>query len=103
MDKFLSIFFKPLIEPNENKNIAELENQDEQEANYVKSTNFSVPTFTSNSHEQIYGLHENKPNNMLSNGVVTPQVELDLNEVKTKLVFFCDFEKNPCKLEFFFI
>ena len=88
MDKFLSIFFKPLIEPNENKSIVESENQNEQEASYVKSTNFSVTPFTSNSHEQIYGLHENKPNHVFSNGIVTPQVELDLNEIKTKLVFF---------------
>ena len=83
MDKFLSIFFKPLIEPNENKNQTQLENEDEREAN-VKSTNFSPTPYTSNSHEQIYGLHENKPNQIFSNGIQTPQVELDLSDIKTK-------------------
>jgi hypothetical protein len=85
MDKFLSIFFKPLIEtnPNENKNQAHQENGEEQESS-VKSTNHSLNSYTSNSHDQVYGLHENKTNQVFSNGLLTPQVELDLNDIKTK-------------------
>ena len=76
MDKFLSVFFKPLIDltVNEDKNQYQLSEED------IKPRNYSSTPNAPNSKN----FYENNNSHAFSNGLLTPQVEIDLNDIRTK-------------------
>lgn len=76
MDKFLSIFFKPLVDMTPTVN-----NQEEED--YKRSSTFAVTPFSPVSTRSDSSFQENKYFNN-SPELLTPHVELDLNDVRTK-------------------
>ena len=86
MDKFLSIFFKPLIELSDNTSRKGSQDEDSNhngdELNEV--TNLATLSAASASNEQMFGFQENQASQLYGNVLLTPQVEIDLNDIKTK-------------------